>query len=122
MQHIPGFLPACLTLLSGRSVDDSLASAIGRSLVDVGPTLNELLESAIDWRARLNALVEFDYLRSTLGDTLGGEFEFLLRLANDLTQWEGTIIPRTPSCKAQMHRTCSIRTAHACTSPSRVST
>ena len=40
-------------------------------------TLNQLLESPVDWRADLRALVEFDRGHSALADALRRELEFL---------------------------------------------
>lgn len=41
------------------------------------PSLDELLERAVDGRADPASLIEFDGRNCTLADTLGGELEFL---------------------------------------------
>lgn len=43
--------------------------------------LNQLLESTVDWRPNLMALVEINGGHSALTDAFGSEFEFLARVS-----------------------------------------
>ena len=46
--------------------------------------LNQLLERTVDWRANLVALVEFNGGHSALADAFGREFEFLVRVSDQI--------------------------------------
>ena len=89
------------------------------------PSLDELLECAIDWRADFRALVKFDSRHSTLANARWRELKFLciaLAMSKMPSDMISRVVPYRHPCKHRWHRIDSAQIAHSNTSPNPWST